>query len=91
LSYYTEKYKKDYDSYKNLLDEFTNSEEITIYETLKFEDKCGGNTACKDCKQDCNILNSPCFEGFRVQSGLTKDHKGFSKYAFVLLTKSTND
>jgi hypothetical protein len=91
LSYYTEKYKKDYDSYKNLLDEFTNSEEITIYETLKFEDICGGSTPCEDCKRDCNIFNSPCFDGFSVQFGLTKDHKGFSKYVFVLLTKNTND
>jgi hypothetical protein len=85
LSCYTEKYKRDYSSYKNLLNEFTNSEEIIIYETLKFEDKCGGNVACKDCKQNCNIRESPCFDGFNVQFGFTKDHEGLSKYVFVLL------
>jgi hypothetical protein len=91
LSCYTEKYQRYYESYKTLLGEFTSREEITIYETLKFEDKCGGKMECEDCEQDCNIRKSSCFKGFDVKCGLTKDYKGVSKYAFVLLTKNTND
>jgi len=91
LSCYTEKYQKDYDSYKALLNKFTSSEEITIYETLKFEE-CGGNIPCENCEQNnCNIRQSSRFKGFNVKCGLTRDYKGVSKYAFVLLTKNTND
>jgi len=91
LSCYIKKYQKYYDSYKDLLNKFTSSEKITIYETLKFEDKCGGKMECEDCEQDCNIRKSSCFKGLDVKCGITKDYKGVSKYTFVLLTKNTND
>jgi hypothetical protein len=87
LSCYTEKYQKDYKSYVTLLNKFTSSEEITIYETLKFEDKCNGITICDKCKQPCNIRNFHYFKEFKMKIGFTKDPKRISKYVFILLTK----